>query len=433
MDKDKYILGAGMTGLAAGYVMGFPIFEANAYPGGICSSYYIKPHDNLRMGHSPSDDDAYRFETGGGHWIFGADEKIINFIRQFCSLKKYDRVSSVYFHKNELSVPYPIQNNLRFLPRDIVEKTLEEITEHGKEIPNTMKQWLEINFGTTLCELFFNPFNRLYTAGLYDRIAPQDTYKSPVDLELVKKGAKAKPETVGYNSSFLYPEKGLDALVEKIAESCNVHYNKKIISIDTKKKKLYFNNSESVSYDKVISTLPLNETLHLCRLSISQKEDPYTSVLVLNIGAKRGDRCPHDHWLYNLDTISGFHRVGFYSNVDASFLPVSSRSKGDKVSIYVERAFEGGRMPSQTEINLYIDSVIKELKDWDFIKETEVIDINWINVAYTWSWPNSVWKKKAIGELKKHAIYQVGRYGKWNFQGIADSIRDGLTIGSGMK
>jgi protoporphyrinogen oxidase len=281
--------------------------------------------------------------------------------------------------------------------------------------------------------LIFKPYNKLYTAGLYDRIAPQDSYKSPIDLELVKKGAKAEPETVGYNSSFLYPEKGLDVLVKKIAESCNIHYNKKIISIDTKKKKLCFTDSESVSYDKVISTLPLNETLHLCRLSISQKQDPHTSVLVLNIGAKRGHRCPHDHWLYNLDTISGFHRVGFYSNVDKSFLPRSSRSKDDKISIYVERTYGGSQFPSSAEINSYTNNVINELQNWAFIDEIEVIDTNWIDIAYTWSWPNSGWREEAIAELEEHEIYQVGRYGKWSFQGIADSIRDGLTIGSKIK
>ena len=69
------------------------------------------------------------------------------------------------------------------------------------------------------------------------------------------------------------------------------------------------------------------------------REDPYSSVLVLNIGAVRGNNCPDDHWIYLPESTSGFHRVGFYSNVDRSFLPVSARKKGKHVSIYVERAF----------------------------------------------------------------------------------------------
>jgi hypothetical protein len=52
----------------------------------------------------------------------------------------------------------------------------------------------------------------LYTAGLYKRIAPQDGYKSPVDLALTVQGAFGDAKSVGYNVSYLYPEGGLDGL-----------------------------------------------------------------------------------------------------------------------------------------------------------------------------------------------------------------------------
>ena len=68
------------------------------------------------------------------------------------------------------------------------------------------------------------------------------------------------------------------------------------------------------------------------------------------------------------------------------------------------------------------------MKDWNFIKETETVHSTWIDVAYTWTRPNSNWKYIAIGELNKINIIQIGRYGQWQFQGIADSIRDGFVI-----
>jgi len=156
-------------------------------------------------------------------------------------------------------------------------------------------------------------------------------------------------------------------------------------------------------------------------------------VLVLNIGARRGTQCPKDHWLYTPDSISGFHRVGFYSNVDRSFLPASARKSNDRVSIYVERAFSGGAKPSKNIIKNFADNVVTELQDWNFIKAADIVDPTWIEVAYTWSWPDSNWKNWAIDTLRKYRIYQIGRYGLWRFHGIADSIRDGLYIGSAMK
>ena len=156
--------------------------------------------------------------------------------------------------------------------------------------------------------------------------------------------------------------------------------------------------------------------------------DPYISVLVLNIGAIKGKYCPSEHWLYVPDSNSGFYRVGFYSNVDVSFLPRSSRKTKDKVSIYIERAFRGGYKPSENEINNYSRSVVKELQDWGFIKEVDVLDHNWIDVAYTWAWLDSTWREDTLNLLRENNIYQIGRYGRWKFQGIAESIKEGISL-----
>lgn len=40
MGKRAFILGAGVTGLAAGWASGLDLYEAEQAPGGICCSYY---------------------------------------------------------------------------------------------------------------------------------------------------------------------------------------------------------------------------------------------------------------------------------------------------------------------------------------------------------------------------------------------------------
>jgi hypothetical protein len=73
--------------------------------------------------------------------------------------------------------------------------------------------------------------------------------------------------------------------------------------------------------------------------------------------------------------------------------------------------------------------VIQELQDWAWIREVDVVDTTWIDVAYTWSWPGSKWRNKALAALAQRSIYSIGRYGSWCFQGIADSLKEGLTAG----
>src|SRR5271157_1710 len=81
------ILGGGMTGLAAGWASGSPVYEAEEAPGGICSSYYVRPGSRERLHDSPQDGEAYRFEIGGGHWIFGGDPAVLRFIRRLAPVK----------------------------------------------------------------------------------------------------------------------------------------------------------------------------------------------------------------------------------------------------------------------------------------------------------------------------------------------------------
>jgi protoporphyrinogen oxidase len=426
------ILGGGVTGLAAGIASGLPVYEAEEQSGGICSSYYLRPGDRQRYGLAPQDGEAYRFEIGGGHWIFGGDPVVLRFLGDLAPMKSYARRSSVYFRERDIYVPFPLQENLRFLPHDIAAEALAEMARPGGSY-RTMKEWLGAIFGPTLCRLFFLPFHQLYTAGLCEEIAPQDAYKSPVDLVRAIQGAFGSAAPAGYNIHYVYPREGLNVLAQKMASRADLHYGKRVVRIDPSRKELEFADGSTTGYHQLIGTLPLNRMLELTEIRIEEPPDPYTAVLVLNIGAVRGPKCPPEHWLYNPDAKSGFHRVGFYSNVDISFLPRSRWSDRDRVSIYVERAYVGGKRPSASEVAAYQKAVEKELQEWGFIGEIEVNDPTWIDVAYTWARPGSQWRREAIRRLEEHDIFPVGRYARWTFQGIADSVRDGFVAGGSFR
>jgi protoporphyrinogen oxidase len=380
-------LGAGMTGLAASFAGNLPCFEAQDSPGGISSSY-VK--------------DGYVFCTGGGHWIFNLSGPVLHFLSRFCTFKTYERKASVFFADTGEFVRYPIQDAY---PNEVARLDRPA---------TTMKEWLTHKFSDRLCERFFYPFHDKYLAGMTERVAPQDGYKTPGNGR-------------GYNATFRYPVEGLDVLACGIAEKCGLHYDSKITKIWPEPDGLRFtlNNKRQEAVTQLISTLPLNKMMELTGLSVDAEPDPYTSCLVLNIGAKRGPRCPDDHWCYIPQSQSGFHRVGFYSNVDQSFLP---KGATDRVSLYVERAFVGGQGGSWC-----YNDVFNELKDWGWIDDPDVLDMTQVDVAYTWRWPGSTWREQALAKLEEHGIYQTGRYGKWQFQGIADSVRDGLMVGAAFR
>lgn len=367
---DRIIIGAGFAGLAAGLKTGYPIFEMDVSPGGICRSYRK---------------DGFHFDFGGGHWIFG-DPRIKEYIQKFVDLKEYPRRAGVHICQ---IFEYPIQKYF---------EGAEPVAN-----PGSLKEWMSKKFSPEACRLFFHPFNEKYTAGLYDLIIQDDEKKSPSIWQL------------GYNDVFSYPTVGLDDLCNKMAKRLDISYQKELVKISPVNRLAHFSDGSTLPFNRMISTAPLDKMIRLCGWECTDL--PYTSVIVLNIGAKAGKRLPKHHWLYIPDRNIPFFRVGFYSNVDPRLAPEGC------VSIYVERAVK-----SSADVDPGYDQlVVSWLQDQGWIQEVLTKDHNFIETAYTWCYRNTS-REKHLARLKEAGIDMIGRYGKWKFQGIAESIKDGLSL-----
>ncbi|MBF0595689.1 MAG: protoporphyrinogen oxidase-like protein, partial [Candidatus Omnitrophica bacterium] len=108
------ILGAGITGLSAGFRRRRIVCEQLDVAGGICASYYVD--GNGGASRPVFSRLSYRFEKGGGHWIFGSDPGVLSRIRSLSPVKIYRRKASVFFPGLDCYIPYPLQNHLYLLP-----------------------------------------------------------------------------------------------------------------------------------------------------------------------------------------------------------------------------------------------------------------------------------------------------------------------------
>lgn len=368
------ILGAGFTGLAAAIKTGAPIYEASEHAGGICRSY---------------NKGGFEFATGGGHWVFGKN-KGYDYIKSLVPLNEYERKASVYFNH---SFPYPFQTAARNMI---------------SPVEGTLRGWLCKNFSLAEMNMFFDPFNAKYTAGLYDEVIQDDEYKTP------------PAGGVGFVSTFSDPVGGLGTVVDKMAEKCNIYYKKKAIQIRPDQHVLVFEDGSVTTYDKLISTIPLNQMLAMCGSPIA-KELIYSSVLVINIGAYPDVNLPKDHWIYVPFCKTNFYRIGFYSNVDKSKAP------DGMVSLSVEMAFSPEFDYEDLDVDFIIQEVVKELQAWRFIGEVVVTDPTWVKYAYTWLKDRQD-REDGLNWLKERDISSIGRYGAWKFCGFTQSIEMGLNV-----
>jgi protoporphyrinogen oxidase len=404
-----------MTGLAASWISGAPALEAEKQAGGICRTYTL---------------DGFRFETGGGHWIFGGDPILNRYLEALTPLRFYERRSSVWLPELQTFVPYPIQNNLHALPASLSQTIFSEMKRAPQARSAVLADWLRESFGPTLNDLFFGPFHELYTAGEFTHIKVQDAFKTPVDLRAVERGLRGDAAPAGYNQTFSYPPAGLDALVMAIGRQGDVRTESRVTGIDIAAREIHFADGSAVDYTFLVSTLPLDAMLALTGIVVDQEPGIRTAVLVLNLGGSRGNRMPDDHWVYVPRSRSGFHRVGFYSNVDSYFVPDNDPGLA---SLYVERAFPAGVRPGDIETQHYASEVATELAEWGWLHDISVVSPTWVETAYTWSRPGSAWREQAIQALAEAGILMTGRYGKWQFQGIADSLRDGFQAGAALR
>jgi protoporphyrinogen oxidase len=413
------VVGGGVTGLAAAMATGATVLEAAADPGGICSSYYVRPGSTERLARRPDDGDAYRFEVGGGHWIFGGDPDVLDLIGSLAPMEEHERRAEVHFASTGAGVPYPFQDHVGSLDPALAERAaVEPRPALPADRPPTMAEWLRHRFGATLCERFFDPFHERYTAGLYPELAPQDAYKTP----------QGSTGPKGYNVTFRYPSAGLDVVARAMAGRSTVRYDHRVVGIDPEARTIEVAGRGSIAYERLICTLPLDTTLDLCRVDPTRTgpADPATSVLVVNIGGERGAACPDSHWVYEPEASAGFHRYGVYSNVDPSFVPVGRR---DRVALYVEHARRRGDRPDPAAEAALVAATVDELVARDVVRSVEVVDVSWVPTAYTWSVPGSTWAADALDVLAELGVEQVGRYARWHFQGIAESIAEGLAVG----
>jgi protoporphyrinogen oxidase len=430
------VIGGGITGLFCGLIANIPVYEQRDHPGGLLASYCLDDSSGVKWYCRDKTDNVVFFEKGGGHWLWGIDRNpyIFNFLTSLSEFKRYLRKSSVYLSDYDQFIPYPLQYHLGKLPKDIRDKALEDIILSRKEKSiaygnkMTFADFLQATFGETLYKIFFEPYNYRYTAGLLYEVAPPRKMKVPDDLDLIIRGSKDSSlyAVQGYNAYFYYPIIGLGPLVWRLYHRTKCYLKSRVTSIEIEENRLTVNDSYTIKFNKIYAAIPLIEVLKISNVKeLVRKSEPYTNVLIVNVIAKKGRKTPSDHWVYISKSRTGFHRIGYYSNVDRMFLPAKYRNE-EYVSAYIEKTFKGGRSKG-LNLDKEVFDILEETMDLGFIGEVIVHGYDFVRIAYTWERPGSTWVDEAIHFLMENNIIPVGRYGKWGrIEGIVESMEDVL-------
>jgi protoporphyrinogen oxidase len=284
-------------------------------------------------------------------------------------------------------------------------------------------------FGTGIAKHFMLPYNqkfwkqdlRTITSDWVSWSIPKPTLEEVVNgaLGLTNKG-------MGYNPKFIYPRNGgIDCLPRALARSIrNVHTKETVRYVDPQKKYVRLASGREEPYEFLISTLPLPLLYGMLKdtpdsLVANAQHLRAISVLNINIGIDRPG-VSNQHWIYFPEDQFVFSRVGFPMNFSKSVAPEGASS------IYVEITHHPGEKPELEKTFARVMSDLQKcgiLRSDDRVLTRHVIDIHFAYVVFDQHRQNHL--QNLIDYLESRDIFTAGRYGRWDYYSMEDSILGG--------
>ena len=406
--KKIVILGAGLTGLSAAHFLVKRkikpvILEKESEAGGLCRT---------------EEKNGFFFDYTG-HLLHFKNKKWLRFITSELKvpLKKHSRSASI--HLLDGSVPYPFQYHLAYLPQKEKSKCVKDFPAGaGKGECGSFYTWARDSFGERMFRLFFEPYNRKLWKYDLRKMSTlwMGRFVPPPSKGLILKGAaRRNPEqTGGYNASFYYPERGgISEIIKPLAKGKNIIFGAGVKSIDLNKKIIFTGNGK-ISYDEIISTIPLPVLLNRLNgcpeMRKLSKKLKWAGVKNTNLVLKK-NFSEMGHWIYFPEKKFPFYRIGFLSN----FGSVPERFS----NIYVEESFRDGKA----------EMTVKKILEFLRLTEKSILVQKDLNIPFAYVIYDNEREKvlpKIFGFLKKHKIISTGRFGGWKYSTMEESLEDGL-------
>jgi protoporphyrinogen oxidase len=363
-------------------------------------------------------EDGNLFHRVGGHVFNSKNQKVLDWFWSFFKKDEFvatKRNAKIFMHNQYLG--YPIENNLYKLPKAIVGKIIEELLED--QITTNYRDFeafLKGNFGNTLYELYFKPYNeKIWNTNLAD--IPLDWLEGKLPMpnikEIILTNILKEEETNMVHSSFYYPQhNGSQFIVDRLSEALNIVLNLEITKIRKVSKGWLVNDNffDCVIYTGDIRALggflthpstSLANTLNNTKSFISNGT---SNVLCYTNDDK------DISWLYFPETSFIPHRIIYTGNFS------NSNNAGQRKTCVVE--FSGKHS---------LDDMREELKKMP--GNLEPIAFNHEPNSYVInSFDTRMIVNSVKQELKDDKFFLLGRFAEWEYYNMDKCIEAGFAL-----
>ncbi|HEY6837524.1 MAG TPA: FAD-dependent oxidoreductase [Geobacteraceae bacterium] len=415
------ILGAGPTGLGAAYHLNklgyanWQVFERDHQVGGLSASFL--------------DDGGFTWDVGG-HVLFSHYDCFDKAVAEALGEKWYEHQRESWVRILQTWVPYPFQNNVRYLPDEALEECvagLRHLSGSARNAAN-FREWMAAVFGTGIVKHFMEPYNSKVWGVPLETMSKEWIAErvSVVDLARIERNVVEKRDDLswGPNNTFKFPKfGGTGAIYEGIAGKFRerVHLNHEMRSVDLEAKRVTFANGRTESYDVLITTAPLDLFVHSCTAVPAQVRAAVAGLvhnggLIVGLGFA-GRRSDPKCWMYFPESNSPFYRVTNFYNYSPYNVPGGESTKF--FSLMCETTYSSCKPVDKDAV---IDQTIEGLLNSGLINEQErnsIVSRYLIDIPYSYPVP-TLGRDEALRViqpfLESRNVYSRGRFGAWKYE-----------------
>jgi protoporphyrinogen oxidase len=417
------IIGAGPTGLAAGYRLrelgytNFLMLESRDKVGGLASSET-----------SPN---GFTYDIGG-HVLFSHYEYFDKLFDRLLGDEYQLLLRESWVWMCDRFLPYPFQNNIKYLPKEVVYECLLGLIEAQKQ-PLDLARYANFEeliygvFGAGIAKHFMMPYNfkvwahppaMMNKEWIGERVSVVDTARVLGNVVLDRDDAGWGP-----NSTFKYPRHGgTGGLFERMQPYVreNLQLGASVSGVDVERKEVLLAGGGREPYDYLLSTIPLDRLVESMAGDVPEQVRcqaqrlRHSGSYIVGIGVQQpapSKKC----WMYFPEDNAPFYRVTYLSNYSPEVVPDASR----QYSLLAEVSHSGFKPVDRNRI---VEETIQGMVNTRLLRESDradIVDAYLIERDYTYPTP-SLERDAALRVLhpwlESRDVYSRGRFGAWRYE-----------------
>lgn len=424
--REKLILGGGASGISTAILLpNSRIIECGSKIGGLANSKSIS---------------GFTFDQGP-HIMFSKDQDVLQIMVDSLGGNVHTCMRNNVVMINGVCLRYPIENDLSSLPIEIRLNALQDFLKTkirpDLEKPNNLEEWFLQNFGRTLTNTYFKPYNeKIWNLPLAEiSMTWADRIPSPPWEDVLRGAMGVRTEGYVHQLYYEYPKVGgYESLMTAWAKQISAHrirINSKVERIKRISKDHFVvtvNGKEEEFVGDLISTIPLKTLIQIYSETPDWVREivdtlPVNPLITVNLGFEKKDE-NHYTAVYIPDSDFLVNRVSY----PGVFSPNNVPSENHQLIQAEITMTESGSAWFMTDEEL-IKHVLTGLKARRLLESSDSPIFQYverIRNAYV-VYPNNfeTHRQKVIDYFRTQGIFLNGRFGSHNYLNV-----DGILIQS---